>query len=188
MVKIIAIIGEAGSGKDYLVKTIANKDVEIFNEIIPCTTRPKRESEREGVNYYFLSLSQFEEYQAEGKMLETTSFKNWKYGTLLNSLNKDKINIGVFNPEGVIQLLDNNKIQIKVYRLLVNPRERLLRQLQRETNPDVDEIVRRYQTDNIDFKHIGIDTIDLINNNMNQLRNNIKQIRDEALADWDNND
>ena len=46
--RIIAIIGEAGSGKDSLIeKLIKNK--ELFHKIIPCTTRPLRENEIDGV-------------------------------------------------------------------------------------------------------------------------------------------
>ena len=46
--RIIAIMGEAGSGKDSLVeKLIKNK--ELFHKIIPCTTRPLRENEIDGV-------------------------------------------------------------------------------------------------------------------------------------------
>lgn len=46
--RIIAIMGEAGSGKDFLLeKLIKNK--ELFHKIIPCTTRPLRENEVNGV-------------------------------------------------------------------------------------------------------------------------------------------
>ena len=38
MVKIIAIIGEAGSGKDYLVKKLIFNYPDLFHEIVSCTT------------------------------------------------------------------------------------------------------------------------------------------------------
>lgn len=54
MIKIIALIGESGSGKDTLMKEflMLHKDC---NEIISCTTRPRREGEIDGKNYNFLS-------------------------------------------------------------------------------------------------------------------------------------
>ena len=55
MFKIIALIGEAGSGKDSIMQNILKKRPLAFNEIISCTTRPMREGEVEGVNYFYLT-------------------------------------------------------------------------------------------------------------------------------------
>lgn len=57
--KIVALMGEAGSGKDTILHSIMEKYPSYFNEIISCTTRPPREGEKEGVNYYFLSIDEF---------------------------------------------------------------------------------------------------------------------------------
>ena len=45
MYKIIAIIGEAGAGKDTLMQAFLKQH--DFHEIISCTTRPHREGEKE---------------------------------------------------------------------------------------------------------------------------------------------
>ena len=42
-------------------------------------------------------------------------------------------------------------IDVTVYKVCCSDKTRLLRQLNREINPDVDEIVRRYKTDKEDF-------------------------------------
>lgn len=57
--KIIALIGEAGSGKDRALKEILKKENNSFNEIIHTTTRPPREKEVDGKNYYFVSNEAF---------------------------------------------------------------------------------------------------------------------------------
>lgn len=148
--KIIAICGEAGSGKD----TILQKLLKIrpdFKEIVSCTTRPPREGELHGVNYYFLNEKEFKEKIFSGKMLEYTSFNGWYYGTSLIELYPDHVNVGVFNPAGISELIDNPNIDLKVIRVCVNDKTRLIRQLNREDNPNVAEIVRRYQTDKNDF-------------------------------------
>ena len=74
MFKIIALIGEAGSGKDSVMQNILKKRPLAFNEIISCTTRPMREGEAEGVNYFYLTPEEFASKVLNGEMLEATSF------------------------------------------------------------------------------------------------------------------
>lgn len=58
--KIVALCGEAGSGKDFLLhKFIENNS--SYHEIIRTTTRPKREKEVDGLNYYFIAPELFAE-------------------------------------------------------------------------------------------------------------------------------
>lgn len=52
--QIIAIMGEAGSGKDTLMKKVLEQEPMVV-EIISSTTRPPREGEVDGVNYYFIT-------------------------------------------------------------------------------------------------------------------------------------
>lgn len=52
MYKIIALIGEAGTGKDSLMNAILALRPD-FHEIVNCTTRPRREGEVHGVNYFY---------------------------------------------------------------------------------------------------------------------------------------
>lgn len=148
--KIIALIGEAGSGKDFLLRCAKSKYKE-YNEIISCTTRPQRMGEVDGVNYYYLTNEQFTERIARNKMLEWTEFNNWFYGTSTDSLDIEKINIGVFNPGGIKNLLARNDVDVKVFYVRAPAKERLIRQLQREDDPDVDEVLRRYEADEKDF-------------------------------------
>ena len=154
MYKIIALIGEAGCGKDTIMKQVLAAAPDRFNEIISCTTRPPREGEIDGVNYHFLTKDEFIIDVLANKMLEHTNFNGWNYGTSKDALREDKINIGVFNPAGIYALKDKEDIELEVYRVIVSDKERMLRQLNRETTPNVDEIVRRYSTDKTDFNHL----------------------------------
>ena len=151
MFNIIALIGEAGSGKDSIMQNILKKRPLQFNEIISCTTRPMREGEAEGVNYFYLTPEEFAGKVLNGEMLEATSFNDWFYGTSYDSLRSDCTNIGVFNPDGIRAISEIPDIDVTVYKVCCSDKTRLLRQLNRETNPDVDEIVRRYKTDKEDF-------------------------------------
>lgn len=161
MYKIIALIGEAGCGKDTILQDILKKLPSDFNEIISCTTRPIREGEVEGINYYYFEDEDFLKKVRNNEMLEYTFFNDWYYGTSYDSLSKDKTNIGVFNPFGIRSLMYRDNIELTVYRITCSDKVRLLRQLNREDHPNVEEIIRRYNTDkkdfeNLEFKYINI--------------------------------
>lgn len=150
--KIIAICGKAGAGKDTLLKHLTMKYV--VHEIISCTTRPMREGEKEGVNYYYLTKEQFVQKLMNDEMLEATEFNSWFYGTMKQGLDPEGWNVGVFNPEGIEALAENSEIELYTIYLDVPGKIRLLRQLNREEDPNVDEIIRRYSADENDFKFL----------------------------------
>ena len=156
MYKIIAIMGEAGTGKDSLMQEILKLKPE-FHEIISCTTRPMRQGEAEGVNYYYYTPEYFGDRVLHDEMLECTVFNDWFYGTSYDSVRSDCVNIGVFNPTGVESLLARPDVDVKVVRVVAEDKTRLLRQLNREKWPDVREIVRRFNADWMDFEGIDDD-------------------------------
>lgn len=156
MYKIIAIMGKAGAGKDSLMQEILKLKPE-FHEIISCTTRPMRQGEAEGVNYYYYTPEYFEDRVLHDEMLEYTVFNDWLYGTSYDSVRSDCVNIGVFNPTGVKALLARSDVDVKIVRVVAADKTRLLRQLNREKWPNVKEIIRRFNADQIDFEGIDDD-------------------------------
>lgn len=84
-------------------------------------------------------------------MIEYTKFNNWMYGTAIDSLSSERPNIGVFNPAGIISLMNRPDIDLYVVYITATDKERLIRQLTREENPDVREVLRRYDADEDDF-------------------------------------
>ena len=179
--KIIALIGEAGSGKDFLMKMLL--ELHDYHEIISCTSRPMREGEINGRNYYFYSDEYFMQLVEENKMMEWTSFNNWYYGTPINALSKSKVNIGVFNPAGIRSMLARDDIDLRVFYVSTSPKTRLLRQLNREEYPNVAEIIRRYGTDVEDFKNIDFPCVVVGNENFQEAvfaTHDIKWIEDNS--------
>ena len=156
MYNIIALMGEAGSGKDRTMQAVLAADPTL-HEIISCTTRPMRQGEAHGVNYFYYTPEQFGQKVLDGEMLECTVFNDWFYGTSYDSVRSDCINIGVFNPTGVESLLARPDVDVKVIRVVAEDKTRLIRQLNREEWPDVREIVRRFNEDWMDFDGIDQD-------------------------------
>ncbi len=159
---IITLMGKAGAGKDTLLNKICDEHPE-YHKIISCTTRPMRENEKNGQDYHFLSHEDFIQKVLNGDMLEATEFNGWHYGTTKSSL-IDGINIGVFNPEGYdcLTQFPINDICIIGFYIKCNDKERLLRQLNREQNPNVKEIIRRYNTDEADFFELDRGNLPLV--------------------------
>lgn len=149
--KVIAICGPAGSGKDTLARTLADKYQ--INNIVSCTTRPKRKGEIEGINYFYLTKEEFNNKFKSGEMFEVTNFNGWLYGTAKTSFKEEAWNVGVFNPAGLQSLMCSGEVESYMICLMTSNKERLLRQLNREENPDINEIIRRYQADKQDFEN-----------------------------------
>ena len=176
MYNFIALMGEAGAGKDRTMQAVLKARPDL-HEVISCTTRPMRQGEAHGVNYFYYTPEQFGQKVLDGEMLECTVFNDWFYGTSYESVRSDGvINIGVFNPTGVESLLARPDCKVIVFRVETNDKIRMLRQLNREEDPDVREIVRRFQADYNDFDNIEFSYITLINNTEGDLEDNVKEI------------
>lgn len=170
-------MGKAGSGKDTILKKMLELHSSFFNGIVSCTTRPPREGEQEGIDYHFLTREAFNERIINGDMLEAVEFNGWFYGTSKSMLSQDKINIGVFNPEGIRKLMGNQDIDLTVYYIQVSDKERIIRQLSRESEPDIKEIFRRYEADQRDFSDLDdIEYIVLPNTNKNHIIKAVSKI------------
>lgn len=158
-IKIVGIIGEAGAGKDTLLRALAEEMGDSVHKLISYTTRRPRSNETNGVDYYFVSSQEFTDLILQDKILEATVFNDWVYGTGLDGLDENKINIGVLNPEGTETLAENEDIDLLVVMCVCPAKERLIRQLTREDDPDVDEVVRRYLADKSDFNSFRISAL-----------------------------
>ena len=177
--KIIAICGKAGSGKDTILQRVVAACPQL-HEIVSCTTRPMREGEANGINYFYLTGEQFGEKVLRGEMLEATCFNDWFYGTSYDSLRSDCVNIAVLNPEGIDSIATHKNIEMVVFYVEAKDKSRLLRQLNRETDPDVYEIIRRFRADELDFEDLDFHHNVLTNETKEDLDYNVQVV--EAAA------
>jgi guanylate kinase len=116
-------------------------------------------------------------------MLECTSFNGWFYGTSYESVRNDCINIGVFNPTGVDSILARSDVDAMVFYVRTGDKTRLLRQLNRENNPDVNEIIRRFKTDTTDFSDLDFEYYELKNETQEDLDDNVQEIL-SLISPW----
>ena len=179
--KIVALFGKSGAGKDTLLKELCLKEELNLNKIIRCTTREPRENESEGNPYHFITPVAFLEEVMNFNMLEANEFNKWFYGTNIADLKKDSINIGAFDVEAVSNLMEDNRLEVIPIYIQTSDKIRLIRQLNRETNPNCTEICRRYLSDtedyeDIDFNYLSINGDNNLDNCIQDLANIIKRI------------
>ncbi len=89
MKQVIVIAGPSGSGKNAVINALLERNPNCVR-LVTATTRPPRPSEREGVDYYFLSQEQFDAELATGNIPEHRYVPalNTYYGTYLPDLEK----------------------------------------------------------------------------------------------------
>ena len=137
---------------------------DICHAIVSCTTRAPRDYEQPGVDYHYLTLEEFTMKVLNGDMLEAVEFNGWFYGTSIDALCADKINIGVFNPAGVEAIIQDARLDVEVVRVICDDKTRLIRALEREETPNCAEICRRFIADKRDFAALDFNYYELENN------------------------
>jgi len=83
----IILSSPSGGGKT----TIAKRLLEVRNDIgysVSCTTRPPREGEVEGRDYYFRSRGEFERGRRAGEFAESAEVHGHLYGTLRSEVER----------------------------------------------------------------------------------------------------
>lgn len=103
-------------------------------------------------------------------------------------MSSEKINVGVFNPEGIRILSEDPRIDITPIQICASDKIRLLRSLNREDNPDCEEICRRFLADKKAFQYIDFD-YDSFENETNEeiSKEKIKKLINKNFNIYDQN-
>lgn len=170
MSKIYYMMGKSSSGKDTLYKEVL-KNLPELKTVVLYTTRPIREGERNGVEYFFVSDEELAQYSKEGKIIEqrtyNTVYGKWKYATI----DDGQVDLERFDylVMGTLESYQNMKSyygegSIEPIYIEVEDGERLTRAIRREQQqeiPKYEEMCRRFLADQKDFSednlvHAGI--------------------------------
>ena len=137
----IIIVGPGGSGKDFLRKKMVERG---FDYGVSFTSRPPREGEKEGIDYYYRDINFFESNR--DIFLELQEFNDWKYGISKGEFSIK--NLFILSPAGIKSLPKSFRADSFV--IYLNPAEDTrVKRLQERNDADDDE--RRLIADHKDF-------------------------------------
>ncbi len=161
MGKIFYLMGKSSSGKDTIFKELLSDKTLGLQQIVPYTTRPIREGEQDGVEYYFTDEAGVCTMQEQNRIIELrvyhTCHGDWKYFTAADDRicldRQDYLAIGT--PAAFIKIRDYygaGKV-CPIY-IELDDGVRLQRALDREKAQDIpkyEEMCRRFLADTEDF-------------------------------------
>ena len=161
MGRIFYIMGKSATGKDTVFKELLKRKPELTT-VVPYTTRPIREGETDGVEYFFTSPEKLEELKNSGKIVELRTYETvlgpWSYFTMDDGQfdihgEGDCLMIGTLESYEKMRRYYGNGALVPVY-IEVPDGIRLLRAVRREEKqkaPNYREVCRRYLADEDDF-------------------------------------
>lgn len=160
MGKIFYLMGKSSSGKDTMYRKLRN-EFDQLKPVVLYTTRPLRDGEADGIDYYFIDDRKVSEFEANNKIIEKREYNTvhgiWKYMTV-NDGNFDfnennYIMIGTLESYIKTRMYFGEEVIVPLY-LVVDDGERLIRAIRREQiqkEPKYAELCRRFLADEKDF-------------------------------------
>ena len=158
---LFCLMGKSSSGKDTVYRRLLLDPQLGLQRLVTGTTRPIREGELDGEEYYFYTDDEFRQMQENGKIIECRSYDTmhgiWNYFTVahenLDVAHRDYLTINTL--EAYVKLRDyfGAECLVPLY-LNVDDGERLQRALDRERaqrSPRYTEMCRRFLADEADF-------------------------------------
>lgn len=172
MGKLFCMMGKSSSGKDTIYKALVEDHELGLHTVVPYTTRPVREGEAEGKNYYFVTEEVYGQMASEGKIIEARAYNTvhglWRYFTAddgqIDFSKGNFIVIGTLEAYEQFSSYFGKDSVLPIY-INVEDGQRLMRALSRERQqkqPKYAELCRRFLADCEDFseeklKNAGID-------------------------------
>ncbi len=165
MGKIYYVMGKSSSGKDTIYKMLLERHPQ-FHTVVPYTTRPIREGERDGVEYFFVDAEDLHEMQEAEKIIEMRAYNTkcgiWTYFTAddgqIDLDRYDYLMIGTLVSYRALREYFGEERLVPIY-IEVEDGLRLSRALERErrqAEPKYAEMCRRFLADTEDFSEENI--------------------------------
>ncbi|CBL41656.1 MAG: guanylate kinase [Pilosibacter sp.] len=192
MGRIYYLLGKSATGKDTLYKEILKRRPKL-RTVTMYTTRPIREGETDGVEYFFTGREELERQLASGKVIESRTYQTiagpWTYYTV------DDGQFNVADDEsclmiGTLESYDKMCAYFEAGKMVpvyieVPDGIRLLRAVKREENqkkPNYREVCRRYLADEKDFSEENLERLGITKRYQNT---DMEMCVEEILRDLD---
>ena len=192
MGRIYYLLGKSATGKDTLYKEILKRRPKL-RTVTMYTTRPIREGETDGVEYFFTGREELERQLASGKVIESRTYQTitgpWTYYTVDDGQfdvadDESCLMIGTLESyEKMCAYFEAGKM-VPVY-IEVPDGIRLLRAVKREENqkkPNYREVCRRYLADEKDFSEENLERLGITKRYQNT---DMEMCVEEILRDLD---
>lgn len=161
MHKLFVVMGKSAAGKDTVFKEITRRDLNL-KTVAGYTTRPIRDGEKNGEEYFFVTKEELRRLQESNKVIEHRAYDTmhgvWDYFTVddgqIDFNERSSIMIGTLDTYRKIREYLGKDRVVPLY-LEVEDGIRLERALAREKtqkNPKYTELCRRFLADEEDFK------------------------------------
>jgi guanylate kinase len=141
----IILCGKAASGKDHLRKILEGRG---FKYAVSFTTRPPRNGEVDGKDYFFIEESEFKDLIEQNFFYEHVAFNGWLYGTSKEQW-YDTDDIFIMTPSGINKIKTSDRKHSFIIYIDVPMDIRRERLMMRN---DADLVDRRIIADESDFE------------------------------------
>lgn len=192
MGRIYYLLGKSATGKDTLYKEILKRRPKL-RTVTMYTTRPIREGETDGVEYFFTDREELERQLASGKVIESRTYQTiagpWTYYTVDDGQfdvadDESCLMIGTLESYEKMRAYFEAGKMVPVY-IEVPDGIRLLRAVKREENqkkPNYREVCRRYLADEKDFSEENLERLGITKRYQNT---DMEMCLEEILRDLD---
>lgn len=128
----IVISGPSGVGKTTIVNELIKRNHNVVSSI-SATTRQKRNNEKDGVDYYFITNDKFKELALNNEFLEYSTNYDNNYGTpkrnYFDTIDEGKDIIFTLNLDGMLNIKNNTNLDIVSIYILPSTFEELKKRL-----------------------------------------------------------
>ena len=142
---LLVLSSPSGAGKTSICKQILKTEKNLVMSI-SYTTRPKRKSEEDGKDYFFIKKKKFDELQEKNFFVESALVFDHFYGTpknfIENNIRKGKDILFDIDWQGAQKLVDYSKNDI-VSIFVLPPSNKILLERLKKRNEDSNEIVKK---------------------------------------------
>ena len=176
---MLVLSSPSGAGKTSICKKVINLDRKISLSV-SYTTRPKRKSEKEGKDYFFVSKEKFEDLKKKSFFIEFASvFDHW-YGTpkdfIEKNLNNGQDVIFDIDWQGAQKLSDFSKNDVVSIFILPPSNKELHERLKKRAEDSLETVSKRMSKARSEISHwIEYDYV-LINNNLENCSSDVLNI------------